>query len=132
MNEKDFKKYIFKNYNVINEIEEIGDKYFVKENVETNNEAAYTYIGSLILSMSKRIMNEFMCSAEDLDLEIFYQDTDSMHMNYDEAPILTKEFKRKYGRELVGKNIGHFHIDFEMDGAVDDIYIYAVEKLVLG
>jgi len=80
LNEKDFKKYIFKNYNVINEIEEIGDKYFVKENVETNNEAAYTYIGSLILSMSKRIMNEVITLAEENNLNIYYQDTDSMHI----------------------------------------------------
>ena len=80
MNEKDFKKYIFKNYNVINEIEEIGDKYFVKENVETNNEQEYTYIGSLILSMSKRIMNEVITLAEENNLNIYYQDTDSMHI----------------------------------------------------
>ena len=28
--------------------------------------------------------------------------------------------------------MGQFHIDFEMDGAVDDIYIYAVETYFLG
>ena len=44
--------------------------------------------------------------------------------------ILTKEFKAKYGRELVGKNMGQFHIDFEMDGAADDLY--AVESYFLG
>ena len=56
----------------------------------------YCHCGVEILSMSKRIMNEVMCLAEDVDLKIFYQDTDSMHMNYDEVPILTKEFQRKY------------------------------------
>ena len=45
-------------------------------------------------------------------------------------PILTKEFKAKYGRDLVGKKLGQLHIDFEMDGAVDDIY--AVENYFLG
>jgi len=45
-------------------------------------------------------------------------------------PILTKEFKAKYGRDLVGKKLGQLHIDFEMDGAVDDIY--SVESYLLG
>ena len=49
-----------------------------------------------------------------------------MHINYDEVEILTKAFKAKYGRDLVGKNMRQFHIDFEIDGAVDDIY--AVES----
>ena len=66
----DFKKYIFRNFNVLDSVEQVGDKYFVKENVETNKESAYTYIGSLILSMSKRMMNEVMCLAEDNDLNI--------------------------------------------------------------
>jgi hypothetical protein len=45
-----------------------------------NNSAAYTYIGAFILSMSKRIMSEVMCLAEDNGIEIYYQDTDSMHI----------------------------------------------------
>ena len=69
-------------------------------------------------------MNEVMCLAEDLDLKIVYQDTDGMHINYDEVEILTTEFKAKCGRDLVGKKMEQFHIDFEMDGAVDDTYIY--------
>ena len=75
-------------------------------------------------------MNEVMCLAEDLDVKIFYQDIDSMHINYNEVKKLTKEFKAKFGRDLVVKNLGQFHIDFEMDGAVDDIY--AVESYFLG
>jgi len=31
--------------------------------------------------MSKRIMNEVMCLAEDLGIEIYYTDTDSMHID---------------------------------------------------
>ena len=33
--------------------------------------------GVTVLSMSKRIMNEVMCLAEDLGIQIYYQDTDS-------------------------------------------------------
>ena len=64
----------------------------------------YCHCGVEMLSMSKRIMNEVMCSAEDLDLKVFYQDTDSMHINYDGVEILTKEFKRKYGVNWWVKN----------------------------
>ncbi|ELP86281.1 hypothetical protein EIN_114450 [Entamoeba invadens IP1] len=37
-------------------------------------------IGVQTLTMSKRIMNEVMCLAEDLNIPIHYQDTDSMHI----------------------------------------------------
>ena len=37
-------------------------------------------LGIGILSMSKRIMNEVICLVEDLNIKIFYQDTDSMHL----------------------------------------------------
>ena len=43
--------------------------------------------------MSKRIMNEVMCTAEDLDIKIFYQDTDSMHIEKGRLEELAKEFK---------------------------------------
>ena len=48
-----------------------------------------------------------------------------MHINYDEVAVLAKEFKLKYNRELIGKNMSQFHIYFEMYGANDDIYATA-------
>ena len=90
----------------------------------------YCHCGVVMSSISKRIMNEVMCLAEDLDLKIAYQDADSMHINYDEVEIWIKKVKARYGRDLVGKKMGQFHIDFEMDGAVDDIY--AVQSYFLG
>jgi hypothetical protein len=38
--------------------------------------------------MSKRIMNEVICLAEDNEIEIFYQDTDSMHIQKADIPRL--------------------------------------------
>ena len=38
--------------------------------------------GVSLLSMSKRIMNEIMCLAEDLGIKIYYQDIDSMHREH--------------------------------------------------
>ena len=44
--------------------------------------------------MSKRIMNEVMTLAEDEGLNIWYQDTDSMHINYEEVELLALAFKK--------------------------------------
>ena len=42
--------------------------------------------------MSKRIMNEVMCTAEDIGIDIMYQDTDSMHLYKDDLGPLREEF----------------------------------------
>jgi hypothetical protein len=77
------------------------------------------HVGVAILSMSKRIMNEVMCLAEDQDLPIYYQDTDSIHMNDSDIPKLSSAYGVKFGRELIGKHLGQFHSDFALDGCSD-------------
>ena len=71
--------------------------------------------------MSKRIMNEVMCLAFDEGCRIFYQDTDSMHIMMEDLPKLEQSFKEKYGRELIGSNLGQFHSDFCSDNGRDDV-----------
>ena len=63
-----------------------------------------------------------MTLAEDLKLSIYYQDTDSIHINYEEVDILSKQFKIKYNRDLVGDDMGSFHVDFDMDGSCGAIH----------
>jgi len=58
--------------------------------VEVIDQEAYTYIGVMILSISKRIMNEVICTAEDNDIEIYYQDTDSNHLGVDDIKRLSE------------------------------------------
>ena len=58
-------------------------------------------------------MNEVMTTAEDLDIKIYYQDTYSMHIVKDKLNLLADEFKKRYNRELIGKNLGQFHNDFD-------------------
>ena len=72
--------------------------------------------------MSKRIMNEVMTLSEDLGLSIWYQDTDSMHINYEEVAALAIAFKEKCNRELIGEDMSQFHIDFDLAGACGEIY----------
>ena len=58
-------------------------------------------------------MNEVMCTAEDLDIKIFYQDTDSMHIEKSRLKDLENEYFKRFGCELVGKDMGQFHSDFD-------------------
>ena len=73
------------------------------------------HLACQVLSMSKRIMNEVMCLAENNKIKIFYQDTDSMHLYDKDVETLGKLFKVEYGRELIGEDMGQFHTDFEVD-----------------
>ncbi|EAX68437.1 hypothetical protein TVAG_536290 [Trichomonas vaginalis G3] len=57
-------------------------------------------------------MCEVFCTAEDLGMDIFYSDTDSMHLYNEDIPRLAEEFEKRYGRVLIGKNLGQFHSDF--------------------
>ena len=54
-----------------------------------------------------------MTLADDEKLNIWYQDTDSMHINYEEVDLLEKAFKIKYNRDLIGNDMSQFHIDFD-------------------
>ena len=126
---EDFEKYVSYNYNYIDSVVEVNDRYYIKRVKSVMEHFNYAPCGTEILSMSKRLMNEVFSCADDLGLKIYYQDTDSIHMNYDDVAKIAARFKIKYDRELVGKNMGQFHVDFAMDGACDDIY--AIESYFL-
>ena len=80
--------------------------------------------------MSKRIMNEVFCTAEDLNKHIFYQDTDSGHYLKSDIPGIAKEFQNKNGRELIGKALGQFHSDFaEIDNGHTST---AIKSIIVG
>ena len=71
------------------------------------------HIGCEVLSMSKRIMNELMSLAEDIGVNIYYQDTDSTHTPVADIPRLKEAYFKKYGRELCGDNMSQFNCDFD-------------------
>lgn len=127
-----FDKYISKHYNEIKEVVQLPNttEYKVKlfKSIEThfNNCSC----GVEVLSMSKRIMNEVMCLAENKNLSMYYQDTDSIHINTADVPVLADEYEKEYGRQLIGKQMGQFHTDF--DSKVIDKNIHAKESIFLG
>ncbi len=125
-------KYVIRNYKFINTYTKINDNlYCVKTDKSTIQHFTCVHIASLILSMSKRIMNEVMCLAEDNDIKIMYQDTDSMHLFNKDLTNLEELYEKKYNRVLTGNNMGQFNSDFEVKeaGATN---IIAVESIFLG
>ena len=108
-----YERYWQKNYNKIVEVVcENDDFAIVKVQAPIDKHFNLSLFGIQVLSMSKRIMNEVMCLAYDLRCHVYYQDTDSMHIECDDLPRLEEAFKQKYGRELRGSEMGRFHSDF--------------------
>ena len=93
-----------------------------RELVKQQEHRSLPHWGCFVLSESKRVMNEIMCAAEDVEARIHYQDTDSMHIVKEHIPKLEEEIQKRYGhRELgpiisgkdgVKEALGRFHGDF--------------------
>ncbi len=112
--------YIIKNWNTIDNFYDNGKQYHITAS-ECDISHNMGHIGCAILSMSKRIMNEVQNTASDNNLPIYYQDTDSIHMNNNQVAILEQKYYEKYNRILTGKNLGQFHVDFSMKAPVTSI-----------
>jgi len=110
--------FIDKNYNHIISYEKMHSsnqdftRYKIKSEKTINSHFNNCACGIEVLAMSKRIMNEVMCLAEDIKIPIYYQDTDSLHIPNEDISKLADEYSKKYGRELIGKGMGQFHSDF--------------------
>ena len=115
-------KFLIKNSSKIIKYTQVNKNlYAIKVGQQIDDFYTNTLLGVQILSMSKRIMNEVMCTAEDLNIQIYYQDTDSMHIQKNKINDLANEYKKRFNRELIGKNLGQFHNDFD---EVTDGYAY--------
>tara|TARA_R110000803_G_scaffold142752_2_gene209034 strand:+ start:1339 stop:4782 length:3444 start_codon:yes stop_codon:yes gene_type:complete len=114
MSKKEADKFVDRHYNHIREITEVND-YITSVDIykPISNHFNNAPCGVEVLSMSKRIMNEVICLAEDLGLNIYYQDTDSLHIDTDQIKTLSEEYTKLYGRTLIGSGMGQFHSDFE-------------------
>ena len=75
-------------------------------------------------------MNKVFSCVDDCAIKIYYKDTYSIHLNYDGVDTVVKRYKETYGSDLVGEDLGNFHIDFSMVKANSEIC--AIESFFLG
>jgi hypothetical protein len=120
---------VYQHYQNIKTIHQLGNYYIVDQYKERNDHWNRPHVGCAILSQSKRIMNRVMCLADDIGVDIYYTDTDSIQVDSEGLPRLIEAYKVKYDAELVGKERGQFHCDFSLGDAKDP---YSVEGLYLG
>lgn len=114
--QKEFDVYMTRNperimsYSYINKSSKIIAKLMDVLNKDHYN---YAHLGSIILSMAKRINNEILALAEDNNINIYYQSTDSILLKSKDVEKLTKLYKLKYGRDLIGNNLGQMKVEDE-------------------
>ena len=120
----DFEKYVYYNYNCIDSVIGVSGTYSLKRKVKTSlSHYKYVNCGAEMLSMSKRIMYKVFSCADDCGVKFYYQDTDSIHLNYDDVDKVVKGYKEKYGLQLVGENLGDFHVDFpDIEKGYGEVY----------
>lgn len=111
-------------------IDDREGQYLFDTVVKMGTQDNFTQLGCQVLSYSKRIMNRMMCLAEDLGIQIYYQDTDSCHLEFSNVPKLCSAYKEKYGVELMGKNLGFFSNDFDgIDSARSHYSLFLGKKM---
>ena len=115
--------YIRRRYNYIKEITgtDGSRRCIAKELKPFNKHYSFVTFGVQILSMSKRIMSEVIYTLEDLGFVPRYTDTDSFFVEQRALPLLADEFKKRYGRELIGKQLGCFHCDTPSYGSTKEM-----------
>ena len=57
-------------------------------------------------------MNEVICLAQDNNINVYYQDTDSIHIESKYLKKLANLYYKEYDRKLIGKTLDQFHPDF--------------------
>jgi len=108
-----FDQYLYDHFGKISEWEENTFNYKVTERM-FDDSYSLNYVACNILSMSKRIMNEVFSLMNDNEYPVYYTDTDSIHMLQKDVIPLSQKYKDKFSRDLIGKNLGQFHTDFDM------------------
>jgi hypothetical protein len=128
--------YIYKNYHNINVIEKISEYNSILEIFQPDGSFAYTPNGVMILSMSKRMMNEIFNICDENKYPIYYTDTDSMQLRKKDIPLIAGIYKDKYGVELIGEMTEQFHSDFKLNGSdgkpINPEHVISTKAIFLG
>lgn len=112
-----YNDYVDKNFHKIQNIDVMNDTtYIIKEFKPAVDDYTYNIVGCMILSMSKRMMNEVFNICDNQNMPIYYTDTDSMHINKKDIQQIQQIYKELYNKELIGDMPEQFHSDFKLLG----------------
>ncbi len=115
--QENYHNYLDENFVTIKQFQNVGKESVEFTMEETDESSNLVQAGSLVLSMSKRIMNRVMDCLSDLNSPIYYTDTDSMCINDAVIPQLEALYNERYpGLPLIGEGLGQFHSDFSVKG----------------
>lgn len=125
-----YENYIYNNFNTITSTRKINDGTWQIDQIRCDNSYNRGHVGCAILSISKRIMNEVFDIANTENFNLYYTDTDSIHIDLKNVNKLNIAYFLKHKKQLIGKELGQFHTDFKLKGAVTEVY--ATKTLILG
>lgn len=111
--------YVYNHCNLVTQVEIINEQQARITLKQIDTGYATMQEGIMILSASKRLMNEVFAVLEVLHVPMFYTDTDSMHIYSECIPAVADKYKQVYGRELIGESLMQFHSDFAL-GYIDE------------
>ena len=92
----------------------------VVANKAINRHFNQQHVAAMILETSKHLMRKVLLLQQRIESplaqQIFYTDTDSIHISQPAWRELELIYKSKYNEQLAGKALGQFHSDFELGG----------------
>lgn len=121
-----FDEYLYSNFGVIKEYDSLDSPQVRVVKADYDNSFSLNHVAVSILSSSKRIMNEVFHCMDECNMPMYYTDTDSIHMRDEDVKPLSEKYMEVFGRDLIGKNLGQFHTDFDMDGCDNVMSIYNI------
>ena len=109
---------------------ENNSQYLFNEYVQYDDFFVPSMVGVRILSMSKKLMNQVMVPAEIHGIAIYYQDTDSMHVESHQLNDLELAWRIENNKsesdKLFGNNLCQFHSDFDKIDGKDSVSIGSI------
>ena len=92
-NRDDFEKCITYKYNYIDSVIEVNGKLYINKVKSILYHFIYVHCGVGIVNTSERIMNKAFSCADGCCIQIYYQDTDAVHLSYDGVDKIENGYK---------------------------------------
>ena len=99
---------------VYRKITTLNEDQALVDTSKVDTSSTMPHVGGMILSMSKRIVNEVFDCMRRLKIPMYYTDTDSIHLPSVMIPALVEEFKATYRKDLIGESLGQVGYDFNL------------------